>query len=180
VAQPNEPWWVTADLLLAGFGQGLNRFTPVQLANYAATIANGGTLYSLSFLRRISNSDFELLHTHEPEVLNVIEETEYIEIIQEGMRAVSRGNRGTAREVFRNYPISVASKTGTVQVEGQRINDGVFICYAPATNPEIAIAVVVEEGGSGSAIMDIARMILDHYFMTENTFQATPYGELIP
>jgi len=177
----NDTGWYAGDTLLAGFGQGLNRFTPIQLSNYAATIANGGTLYSLSFLRRVMSSDFtEELHMHNPEVLNQIEETEYIEIIQEGMSAVARGNRGTARDVFRNYPISVAAKTGTVQVEGSLINDGVFVCYAPANEPEIAISVVVEKGGSGSAIMDIARMIFDHYFMAEITFQATPYGELIP
>ena len=181
LALPNEDDnWYNADTLTAGFGQGLNRFTPVQLANYSATIANGGTLYSLSILRRVLSSDFEVTYQHEPEVLNEIEEKEFLEIIQEGMLAVSRGNRGTARSVFSGYKISVASKTGTVQVEGAKMNDGVFVCYAPANNPEIAISIVVEKGGSGSAIMDIARMIFDHYFMTENTFQATPYGELIP
>jgi penicillin-binding protein 2 len=180
ILRPDQGWW-NADTLQAGFGQGYNRFTPIQLANYAATIANGGTLYSLSLLRRITSSDFtEVLKTHEPEVLNVIEETEYIEIIQEGMLAASRGNRGTASDVFRNYQIAVASKTGTVQVEGQRANDGAFVCYAPADNPEIAIALVVEKGGSGSAIMDIARIIFDHYFMTEDTFLVQPYGEMIP
>jgi len=180
LAVTGEEGWYAGDILLAGFGQGHNRFTPVQLANYAATIANGGTLYSLSILRRVYSSGFDELYSHTPEVLNVIEETEYIEIIQEGMRAVSRGRVGTARAVFRDYPIPVASKTGTVQVEGRAINDGVFVCYAPADNPEIAISIVVEKGGSGSAIMDIARIIFDHYFVTESTFLAVPYGEMIP
>jgi len=176
-----ETGWYAADTLLAGFGQGDNRFTPVQLANYAATIANGGTLYSMSFLRSIRNSDFtEELHTHEIKVLNVIEETEYIEIIQEGMVAASRGAFGTAKDVFRDYEVIVASKTGTVQIEGRAYNDGVFVCYAPADNPEIAISIVVEKGGSGSAIMHIARIIFEHYFRSESTFQATPYGGIIP
>jgi penicillin-binding protein 2 len=178
--RPDEGWY-SADLLLAGFGQGESRFTPVQLANYAATIANGGTLYALSILQSIRSSDFtEVLFTQTPTVLNVIEETDYIEIIQEGMVAASRGGRGTARAVFRNYPIVVASKTGTVQVEGRAMNDGVFVCYAPADDPQIAISIVVEKGGSGSAIMDIARIIFDHYFVTEDTFLATPYGGMIP
>ena len=176
----NEDWW-RADNVVTGFGQGLNRFTPVQLANYAATIANGGTLHSLSILRRVASSDFsERLYTHEPVVLNVIEETEYVQILQEGMRAVSRGGRGTARAVFSDYQPRVASKTGTVQVEGRDINDGVFVCYAPADNPEIAISIVIEKGGSGSAVMDIARVIFDHYFRTEQTLLAAPFGELIP
>jgi len=173
--------WYSADTLLAGFGQGDNRFTPVQLANYAATIGNGGTLYSLSFLLNVRSSDFtEILYTHKPEILNKIEDTENIEIIQEGMLAVSKGAYGTARHVFREYPIPVAAKTGTVQVEGTSMNDGVFVCYAPADDPQIAISIVVEKGGSGSQVMDIARMIFDQYFMTESTFQVIPYGKLIP
>ena len=172
--------WFRADTVTTAFGQNINRFTPVQLANYSATIANGGTLYSLSILRRVMSYDFDTIYEHTPEILNQIEETNYVTILQEGMRQVSRGRRGTAASVFRDYPIVVASKTGTVQLETSRINDGVFVCYAPAGNPEIAISIVVEKGGSGSAIMDIARMIFDHYFIKESTFQATPDGELIP
>jgi len=173
--------WFQADLILAGFGQGDNRFTPIQMANYAATIANGGTLYSLSVLRRVRSSDFsEVIFEQTPEVLNVIEETEFIEIIQEGMVAASRGRRGTAAREFRNYQIVVASKTGTIQVEGQKANDGAFVAYAPADNPEIAISVIVEKGGSGAGIMRIARLVFDHYFMTEDTFLVSPYGSLVP
>ncbi|MCL2426339.1 MAG: penicillin-binding transpeptidase domain-containing protein [Oscillospiraceae bacterium] len=176
--------WFAADTLLAGFGQGHNRFTPVQLANYAATIANGGTLHSLSFVRTIrSPIFFDVIYSHEPEVLNVIEETHFIEAIQEGMVAASRGRGGTARTLFGpdadiNY--IVASKTGTVQIEGRAFNDGAFVAYAPARNPEIAIAVVIEKGGSGASVMPVARTIFDHYFSTESAFFATPYGEIIP
>jgi len=173
--------WMRGDTVATAFGQGHNMFTPIQLANYSATIANGGTLHSLTILRRIKSSDFtELLHSHEPEVLSVIEETEYVQIIQEGMRAVSRGNRGTARSVFGDYPVRVAAKTGTVQNELHDINDGVFVCYAPADNPQIAISVVIEKGGSGSAVMDVARVVFDYYFRSEVTLRATPYGDLIP
>jgi penicillin-binding protein 2 len=173
--------WYRADTVMTGFGQGHNQFTPVQLANYAATIANGGTLHALTILRRIKSADFsELLYTHEPVVLNVIEETEYIEIVQEGMRAVARGGQGTARSVFSDYPVRVAAKTGTVQQETSDINNGVFVCYAPADDPQIAISVVIEKGGSGSAVMDVARMIFDYYFRAETIVLATPYGALIP
>jgi len=175
-----ETGWYYGDTLTAGFGQGLNRFTPIQLANYSATIANDGKLQRLSFLRRVSDPNFGSLHEHEPEVLNQISDLDNLEIIQEGMRAVTKGNRGTAKSVFGNYRIPVAAKTGTVQIEGALVNDGVFVCYAPANNPEIAISIVVEKGGSGSAIMDIARMIFDHYFVTESTIQATPYGTMVP
>ena len=173
--------WYSGDTLQAGFGQGENRFTPVQLANYAATIGNGGALYSLSILRRVTSSDFsEIIYTHKPEIIHQIKDTENIEILQEGMRAVASGNFGTARSIFKDYHTPIAAKTGTVQLEGRAANDGVFVCYAPADDPEIAIAIVVQKGGSGKAIMDIARMIFDHYFMSESTFYTAPYGEMIP
>jgi len=173
--------WKVADTLMTSFGQGNNLFTPVQLANYAATIANGGTLHSLSMLLRVKSSDFtDLLHAHEPEVLNDIEEKEYVEILQEGMQAVTRGRRGTARKEFADYPIRVAAKTGTVQVEGEDINNAVFVCYAPANKPEIAVSIVIEKGGSGAAVMEIARKIFDYYFISEAAVVTTPYGELVP
>ena len=174
--------WHTADTLLAGFGQGENRFTPVQLANYAATLANGGTLHSLTIVRTIRDSNFGLVHQHEPVVLNVIEEANYIRGIQDGMVAASRAPGGTARTVFGPDAMSmvVASKTGTAQIEGHAAPDGAFVAYAPAQNPQIAIAVVVERGGSGSAIMPIAKSIIDHFFATESAFFAVPYGEMIP
>jgi len=162
--------WYVADVLITGYGQGYSRFTPVQLANYAATIANGGRLYSMSLLHSIRSADFyEELFTHEPEILNEIEETDIIDIIQEGMIAVSRGDRGTARSIFGDYPITVASKTGIIQVYGRALNDSVFVAYAPAGNPEIAISVVLEKGDTSSGVLDISRIIFDHYFNITTT-----------
>jgi penicillin-binding protein 2 len=93
------------------------------------------------------------------------------------MKAVA--STGTASSAFTNYKVPVAAKTGTVQSDAANINTGVFICYAPADKPEIAIAVVVEKGGSGSAIISVAKDIMDYYFTdrrpgndvkVENTF----------
>lgn len=175
----NEGWW-RADTMMTAFGQGHNQFTPLQLANYAATIANGGTRYSLTLLRKIKSPDLsELIYTHKPEAAHIIEETEYIEILQEGMRAVTRTG-GTAASAFNDYSVRVAAKTGTVQLDANDINNGVFVCYAPADNPEIAISVVIEQGVSGGTIMVIARNIMDYYFRSGSTVLSSPYGELIP
>ena len=123
----------------------------------------------------------EPIFSHEPTVLNQIMETEYIAILQEGMReATRRASTGTAAPVFNDYPIRVAAKTGTVQIEGSEVNNAVFVCYAPADNPEIAISIVVERGVAGSAIMNIARSIFDYYFRTEVNVIAAPFGDLIP
>jgi len=168
--------WYIADNLLSGLGLSYNRFTPVQLANYAATIANGGTHYSLSFLKSVRSSDFskEIL-TFEPNVLNNIKETDIIKIIQEGMVAASRGSNGTARNIFGDYPITIASKTGLMLANARNYDDGtiygdnVFVAYAPAENPEIAISIVLEKGGSDEALIDISKIIFDHFFNIKNT-----------
>ena len=177
----SNSFWPAALTIHTSFGQGENRFTPLQLASYTSTIANGGILFEQSILHRAMSNDFtEQIHTFEPRIRSVIEETEHINTIRDGMLAASRGDQGTARAVFQNYPILVGSKTGTAQFDARDVNDGVFVAYAPHNNPEIAIAIVIEKGGSGSAVMDIARMIFDYYFSTGSAIAATPYGELIP
>lgn len=179
--RPEDPGWYVADVLLSGFGQGVHRFTPLQLANYAATIGNGGTLYSMSFLNRVVSSDFsETLLEKEVEIISEIEDKQNLVPIQEGMRTVVTGSHGTARREFQYYNQPVAAKTGTVQNEISLTNDGVFVCYAPADNPQIAISVVVEKGESGAGVMVIARLIMDRYFVTESSFLAVPYGSMIP
>jgi penicillin-binding protein 2 len=177
-----EPWR-RGDTVLTSFGQGLNRFSPLQLANHSATIGNGGVLHEVTLLRRVRSADMsDLVFSRTPVVLNRLneEDQEHLSIIQEGMTNASMAAHfGTGASVFSDHPIRVASKTGTIQIEGQEVNDAAFICYAPVGNPEIAISVVVERGGSGAAIMDIARVIIDHYFREPVSVLSAPFGELI-
>ena len=74
---------------------------------------------------------------------------------------------GTAAETFQGYEIDVAAKTGSAQT-GREAANGVFVCYAPFDEPEIAVAVVVEKGGSGSALATIAKQVMDYYFTYSN------------
>ena len=171
----NEIWY-SADQLLSAIGQSHNMFTPVQIANYISTIANNGTRYRMTLLSKVKTADYsELVYSHEPEIVNVIDDPVNIGYLQDGMRAVAR--TGTAASVFGNYPVSIAAKTGTVQSDISAVNNGVFVCYAPANNPEIAISVVIEKGASGSAVMEIAKTVLDYYFSGEQSVSAT--GDLI-
>jgi penicillin-binding protein 2 len=172
-------WWAN-DTVLTGFGQGDSRFTPLQLANFTATIANGGILRDLTIVRSIRNPDLTIYEERTPRVRHTIPEYDLLDMIREGMVQASIGPQGTARDVFGNYHVTVASKTGTAQVGGQDTNDGAFVAFAPADNAEIAIALVVEKGGSGSAVMDISRMIFDHHFRTESAIITVPYGALVP
>jgi penicillin-binding protein 2 len=174
----NEGWW-NADTLLASIGQGHNMFTPLQLSGYAATIANGGERHALTILSRVKSADYgENILTQTPRTLNTIAGSDYIEMLQEGMRAAAQS--GTAAPVFKDYKISVAAKTGTVQIDASNVNNGMFVCYAPADEPEIAISVAIEKGGSGATIMEIARTVLDYYYRDQTVFETRPEGALIP
>ncbi|MDR2665494.1 MAG: hypothetical protein LBC21_04360 [Oscillospiraceae bacterium] len=171
--------WVRGDLLLASIGQGHNMFTPLQLAGYAATIANGGTHHAMTILSKVKNSDYSTnIVTQEPRTLGTIAEGDYIGFLQEGMRAAAQS--GTAAPIFKDFRVRTAAKTGTVQIETSEVNNGIFVCYAPADDPEIAISVVIEKGGSGSAVMEIARTLLDYYYRDRAVFDIQPEGALIP
>lgn len=179
--------WYAADTVYAAIGQGYNLFTPVQLANYVSAIANGGTVNKLTLLNSVKSADYtETVFRNTPEILSEFSDVgkSYIDILQEGMEAVATD--GSAYSVFRNYTvdgveISVACKTGTVQSDTTDINNGVFVCYAPADDPEIAISVVVEKGGSGAEIMSIAKEILDYYFGSRMEYiTVAEEGVLIP
>jgi penicillin-binding protein 2 len=156
--------WYPGNTLSAAIGQDNNLFTPVQLANFTAAIANGGTLYRAHMLKEAVSFDYTYqYHLSRPTPLREIEMADStVRALQLGLLGVTRPG-GTAHSVFRGYPVDVAGKTGSVQV-GNRPNNGVFVCYAPFDDPQIAVAVVVEKGGAGSTVAPIARDILDVYF----------------
>jgi len=165
-SQGDEPWFV-GDTLQASIGQSYNLFTPLQLAEYAATIANSGTRLSTHILKAVKSPDFsQTLFTAQPSVLSVVEaDKEVFETVQLGMYYVT--TQGTPSAVFKDLGVSAAAKTGTAQLGEDLANNAIFICYAPYENPEIAVAVVVEKGGSGNAIASIAKDVLKHYFDTK-------------
>ena len=172
--------WYPADTIIASIGQGYNMFTPIQLANYCATIANGGTHYALTLLSKTKSADYaEVTHAPDPRVLNSIAEKDYIRILQKGMEAVTVGE-GSAQPMFEDAPVKVAAKTGTVQSDGTTLTNGVFICYAPADDPEIAVAVVVEKGKSGVNIMSAARRVVDYYFSEKEEEHIAAEYTLLP
>ena len=116
-------------------------------------------------------------------MLNQVEaDQDVFEQVRQGMLRASRDTtRGTARYYFGDYPIDVASKTGTPQATGSDDN-ATFIAYAPANDPEIAVAVVVEKGYSGQRGAPVAKAIFDEYFglNDQQTEQQSSDGQLIP
>lgn len=164
--------WYPGDTLQAAIGQSFSLFTPLQLCNYTATIASNGTRYRATVLKSVRSCDYsESVYKPEPEVA---EETgvkqEYFDAVKLGMYNVANSPYGgTAYNLFGRYPVKIAAKTGTSQIGEGITSNGVFVCYAPYDNPEIAIAVVVEKGNAGGSVGVVVKDILDYYFSFKNS-----------
>ena len=162
--------WRIGDTLQAAIGQSDSIFSPLQIAEYCAAVANSGVRHSASILKSVRNYDYsEELYQREEEILSTVESAQYNwDAIHEGMYEV-------ANNIGQNEPVAkyfvdlvesqrVAAKTGTAQKGENIVNDAIFICYAPYNDPEVAVAIVVERGKAGSNCAFMARQILDVYF----------------
>jgi penicillin-binding protein 2 len=139
----------------------------MQLCSYAATLANQGTRYKATFMSRVVSDDYRtLLDENKPQTLNHmnISDLTYATYC-EGMYLVTSSEDGTAYTAFSDFPIKVAGKTGTAETGILGTSDNVaFVCFAPLENPQIAVSIYVEKGGSAAKAASIARSILDAYF----------------
>jgi len=174
-----QPWY-QGETVITGIGQGYTLVTPMQLAQATAILANNGVAMKPHLVSKI-----EKAITGQPLVIapliqdKIAINAENLEIVKRGMVAVTLPG-GTAASIGANAPYSIAAKTGTAQVVGIRQNEkynassiderhrdhALFIAYAPAENPTIALAVIVENGGhGGSAAGPIARKVMDYYLL---------------
>ncbi len=154
--------WNNGDVLQASIGQGYSLFSPIQMANYVATVANKGIRVNAHFVNSVNSHDFsEVLYETPIEVLSDMGMTDYTyETVLSGMLQSSQDSSGF---VWGDFPIKVASKTGTPQTTTKTVNS-TFICFAPADDPQIAIAVVIEKGWQGYTAAPVAKEILQYYF----------------
>ena len=170
--EDQSPW--------AGFGQAQQVYTPLQLANYIATLLRGGQRLDAHLLRDVTSYDGgAVLYTHQPEILADLS------LSEETLMAVKKGmgdlvTTGSLAGEFKNCTVTAGAKTGSAQV-GDVVPDGVFVCFAPFEDPEIAVAVVIEQGRSGAALAPIAVQILNDYFTPGDTgYTVVPEGTLLP
>ena len=173
--------WYPADTIITAIGQSYSYFTPIQLANYAATIANGGTLYKTSILKSIRSSvDGSVIYDNEPSVLGIVDvKDENLAAVKQGMYGVV--DEGSASSIFEDYSISVGGKTGTAQVGSNVSNNALFVAFAPFDKPEIAVAVVLEHGVKGANAAYVAKDIFDEYFRKDVPIGVLNIeGELLP
>lgn len=166
--------WSLGDTLSASIGQNTNLFTPIQLANYISTIANGGTLNKVSLIKNVGDDinsvSFSELASYTKEFTGVDFQTRnleidpsYINAVKEGMYAVTTENGGTAADIFADSRVEVAGKTGTAQV-ASGANNAIFVGFAPYNNPKIAVVAIVEHGGEGYYLANMVKDITNEYF----------------
>ena len=158
--------WGVGDKLNAAIGQSENRLTPLQLCVYVATVANRGVRMKATFLNRVVASDYRtLILENEPTVVSTLKMSNatYSTIVQ-GMKQVITGPSGTARNTMTDMSVEVAAKTGTAETGRLGSDDGSFVCFAPADDPEIAIAVFGEKAAHGSTLGRVAKEIIEYYF----------------
>ena len=193
--------WNPGDTINAAIGQGYNRFTPLQMTKYISMIANGGNNVDVSIIKTIQNSDGtevskEEINKFVNEKLGLTEENneninlnkDYINAVKEGMKSVTSGESGTAYVRFKDFDIKVGGKTGSAEAgkdsNGKDIVNAWFAAFAPYDDPEIAVVVMVENGGHGNYTAEAVRNIMAEYFgmNTQNvteSVQAEAYTESI-
>ncbi|MFH1667566.1 MAG: penicillin-binding transpeptidase domain-containing protein [Candidatus Komeilibacteria bacterium] len=155
--------WYPGDTMHLAIGQGNLLVTPLQMANYIAAIANGGTLWAPQIYKEIKDSNTDMVLSSVPTIVrDDIVDPENIDIVREGMRAAV--TRGSAR-LLNTSQYQAAGKTGTAQVGGDKLPHSWFVGFAPFDDPQIAWAVVVENAGeSTDAAVPIVKAVLDQYF----------------
>lgn len=157
--------WMPGNTVQAAIGQSDNAFTPLQLATYAATLANNGTRLKTHVVSKVT--DYERTKTIEDYSNPTAVDTcgiskKNFDIVQKAMLEVTQNEDGTAYSMFGDYKVKVAAKTGTAENAGS--DHTTFICYAPFDKPEVAVAVVIEHGAKGRYSMQVAKDLLDEYF----------------
>nr|WP_319489630.1 penicillin-binding transpeptidase domain-containing protein [uncultured Caproiciproducens sp.] len=155
--------WFDADTVEAAVGQADNKFTPLQLATYTATIANNGVRLKPHLVSKVTDYARKnvVSQTAAEAVDNIGVSQSYIDYVKQAMRSVATG--GTASSMFKNYGIAIAAKTGTA-VQTPHSDNVTFVAFAPYDNPEIAVAVVLEHGATSLYSNTIAKDIFDAYF----------------
>lgn len=172
--------WYGGDTVQASIGQSDNLFTPLQIANYMATLVSGGRHYDAHLLKTAKTYDnAQVVAVGNQEPTNVIEISDStLNAVKTGMHDLTTGSLAP---YFKNCVVDAGAKTGTTQLGGDITNNGCFVCFAPYDEPEIALALVIEQGDSGSRLASTAVSVLNAYFTpSEAETSVTGENQLLP
>ncbi|MBU3201937.1 cell division protein FtsI [Clostridium estertheticum] len=167
------------NMFIASIGQGMDSFTPLQMANYIATLANGGTRYKVHLVDNIKDSNGKLISQTKPIVIDKAAMSATTRsLVMQGMNGVTTGAGGgadgTAYAALGDFPIPTGGKTGTAQFTKAEVQSKIgrgdyawYVGYAPADNPKIAISIVIFDGGYGADAAKVARGMYESYFKND-------------
>lgn len=175
-AMYDQPWY-DGNTMYAAIGQGMNEFTPLQLANYVATLVNGGKNYQCHLLKEYKSSDYSTVtEVFEPKLMNSIDiQPEHLAAVKQGMYDLSK-TAGMAK-FFDSLPVEVGCKTGTAETQSKAASTNVlFVCFAPYDDPQVALCIVAEGSDDSTALGEVAAGILAQYFSTGSSL-STVSGE---
>lgn len=157
------PELTTEDPERSAMGQGTNSYANIQLSRYVAALANRGTVFDLSLLDKLTDSQGNLIKDYTPEVSGHIEIADSTwDVVQQGMRAVV--SNGSAKQIFKDLEVDIAGKTGTAQESKNRANHAFFISYGPYTNPDICVTVNIPYGYTSSNAATVAKNVYRFYY----------------
>ena len=158
--------WYEGSTLSVAIGQESSQFTPLQLANYIATLVGNGEHYAAHLLKNVKTyNNSAVVYAYDKDPVNVVEmQDSTVEAIKTGMHDLTTGSLST---YFSKCVVSAGAKTGTAETGVTDANNGTFVCFAPYDDPQIAVAVVIEKGGAGAALAETAVDILNAYFSRE-------------
>ncbi len=164
-ATSSQTRWTDGDTIRAAIGQSVNNYAPVHMAKYIATLANGGTRYTMHLIDKVETSDGTIVEQKTPNVEYQVEVSpENLEAVHSGMLAVTQGVKGTLRTKFTDFPIDVAAKSGTAQENLNRSSHTWFVGYAPYEDPQLSIAIMIPFGESSySPAALVAKDIIAEY-----------------
>lgn len=174
--QLNQQWY-DGDTLSASIGQGNNLFTPLQLANYVATLVNGGDHYACHLLKEFKSNDYsQVTEAYSQSPKDTIDlDPAHVQAVKQGMYDLSK--TATMAKWFDPLPVEVGCKTGTAETAAHAVStNALFVCFAPYDDPQIALCLVSEGGDAGGSLAELAAGILAQYFSTGSSLD-TVTGE---
>ncbi|MTI68767.1 MAG: hypothetical protein FH751_00735 [Firmicutes bacterium] len=155
-----------ADEFNITIGQGENRYTPIQIANYIATLASDGVRHKVSVIDKLEDYNGNTIVKGKKEVIEELDlNKEYFNVVKKGMNMAAED--GTARRIFKDFPVKVGVKTGTAQATGYD-NYAWFVAFAPYDDPQIAVSTIIFQGGHGGYAGPVAREVIAQYLGLNN------------
>ncbi len=174
--------WSAGDTIRTAIGQAYNNYTSAILAKYIATLANGGTRYKNHFMSKIVDSNGNTVETFKEVVEENIQLKEStINAIAKGMYLVTKGDKGTLRNSFKDYPVEVAAKSGTAQESSKRSEHTIFVAFTPYDDPQISVSVLIPYGNNSATAPapTVAKAVISNYLQLNTTIENRSYNTLV-